>query len=159
MGIRDTAKAMIIRDGSILLNRCMGPYNGEYYSLPGGGQNQYETVEQALIRECLEETGHKVKVLRFAAFCEEISMDEEYREKHPDYTHKLYHIFICEIEQENYSEPTEVDDMQLGSEWISLRELGTIKLLPALLGKNIGKLLEQDKAEFLGSEQIAKNHG
>lgn len=159
MGIRNTAKAMIIRGESILLNRCRDENNGEYYSLPGGGQNQYETMNQALIRECLEETGNKVKIVRFAALCEEICMDEDFREKYPDYAHKMYHVFMCEIEQENCMEPTEVDDMQVGSEWVGLEQLKSIRLLPALIGNNITNLLETDVPRFLGSEHIGKNHG
>lgn len=159
MGIRNTAKAMIIRGESILLNRCRDENNGEYYSLPGGGQNQYETMNQALIRECLEETGHKVTIVRFAALCEEICSDEGFRKKYPDYAHKMYHIFVCEIEQENCVKPTEVDDMQIGSEWVSFEQLKNIKLLPALLGKNIISLLKTDMPQFLGSEYIERNHG
>ena len=159
MGIRNTAKAMIIRDGSILLNRCFDPDHGEYYTLPGGGQHQYETIGQALIRECLEETGHKVRIVRFAAFCEEICMDEEVRRIYPDYSHKCHHIFICEIEHENQAVPTELDDMQLDSEWSSLERLDQLKILPELLSNNIKELLKQDGAIFLGSEYIAKNHG
>lgn len=159
MGIRNASKAMILREGSILLNRCLDENNGEYYALPGGGQHPYETIEQALIRECREETGHQVKILRFAALCEEICMDEDVRELHPDYAHKIYHIFICEIERENDTEPTEVDDMQVGCEWISLQDIDKIKLLPALLGQNIKELLDQNTTAFLGSEKISENHG
>jgi len=159
MGIRSTAKALIVRDGKILLNSCFDSYNGIYYSLPGGGQNQYETMEQALIRECLEETGHKVRIERFAALCEEISMSEEYREMYPYYSHKIYHIFLCGIEQENAEEPTELDSEQTGSEWIGFQELSGIKLLPTLLGKNIKSILGMDMPFYLGSERIEKNHG
>ena len=53
MSIRSTVKAIIINDNKVLLNRCFDENNGYYYSLPGGGQNQYETLHDAIIRECL----------------------------------------------------------------------------------------------------------
>lgn len=36
----------------------------DYYETPGGGVNQGETLEQGFIRECEEELGLKVKILR-----------------------------------------------------------------------------------------------
>ena len=51
MGIRSTAKAIILKDGKILLHRCFNSYHGEYFSLPGGGQNAYETLYEAVVRE------------------------------------------------------------------------------------------------------------
>lgn len=36
--IRSTAKAIILHEGRILLNRCADSRNGTYYALPGGGR-------------------------------------------------------------------------------------------------------------------------
>lgn len=72
MSIRSTAKAIILNKNRVLLNKCVDDNNGEYYSLPGGGQNNYETLEEAIARECLEETGYNVKAIKFIALCEEI---------------------------------------------------------------------------------------
>ena len=56
MSIRSTVKAILCKENQILLNRCQME-NGEiYYDLPGGGQNPYESLEEALHREILEET-------------------------------------------------------------------------------------------------------
>jgi 8-oxo-dGTP pyrophosphatase MutT (NUDIX family) len=57
MSIRSAAKAVIISDGKILLNKGSHPLLGAYYDLPGGGQHQYEPMEDTLKRECMEETG------------------------------------------------------------------------------------------------------
>ena len=38
---------------------------------------QYETMEQAVIRECLEETGYSVLPMRFVGLYEEITEDED----------------------------------------------------------------------------------
>ena len=76
MGIRCIVKAIIIEEGKVLLNRCHDDKFGDYFSLPGGGQLQYETLQEAVVRECLEETGYAVAPVRFAALCETIFTDE-----------------------------------------------------------------------------------
>ena len=159
MNIRSTAKAIIIKDGRILLNKCADKKNGDYYSLPGGGQHQYETLHQAIIRECLEETGYTVIPARFAALCEEICMDEDFREQYPDYAHKMYHIFVCELEDNERQFPTEKDDMQINSEWIKTDILKQIRILPKVFGDCINDILNNRAPIFLGSEHVYFNHG
>ena len=159
MSIRSTAKALIINDGRILLNRCHDNNNGDYYSLPGGGQIKYETISDAVIRECKEETGYDVKPLRFVALCEEICLDEHFREKYPDYVHKMYHIFLCELSGSIAKTPTEKDSMQISCDWIDIECLSNIRLLPNLVGKHIPDVLLGDAPIFLGSECIQFNHG
>jgi len=159
MGIRSTSKAIIINNGQILLNKCYDVNNGEYYSLPGGGQNQYETMEASLIRECLEETGYSVKVLRFSALCEEICDDPEIRKNRPDYAHKTHHMFFCELINQNRETPTEFDNFQIASEWIDIQNLSDKIILPKLVGNNIIKIINNEMPVFLGSENIPFNHG
>ncbi len=71
MGIRNSAKAVIIDKGQVLVNKHINtlgemyyglPDGAEYYDLPGGGQHQYETLEQAVTRECLEETATPLRL-------------------------------------------------------------------------------------------------
>ena len=54
--VRVSAKAIIIRKGKLLLLRARDRA-GIYYLLPGGGQNNGETLHEALVREFLEEPG------------------------------------------------------------------------------------------------------
>lgn len=95
MAIRVGIKALIVRDGRILLNRCRRGDKFTYYTLPGGGQRQYESVMQALEREIREETGLSIRPLRMAAMCEEITTDLKSRAQSPDYTHRLTLIFAA----------------------------------------------------------------
>lgn len=104
--IRCTAKAIVVRDGCILLNRCRKRDGSVYYDLPGGGQHVYESMEQAVVREVLEETGYAVKNLRFAALAEEIYTDDALRQKYPDYTHRVMHIFLAEVEEGRVQMPS-----------------------------------------------------
>ena len=159
MGIRSAAKALIINGDRVLLNKCHDKWNSTYYTLPGGGQNQYETIHDALVRECLEETGYTVIPVRFAALCEEICMHEEFRQRFPDYAHKMHHIFICELANETQKAPTEIDEMQDSCEWVAIASLENLKILPKVLGENIQDVLKGTSPVFLGSEHIEYNHG
>jgi ADP-ribose pyrophosphatase YjhB (NUDIX family) len=159
MGVRSTAKAIILHKGKILLNQCRDEHNGSYYCLPGGGQNDYENLSEALVRECREETGYRVVPLRFAALCEEICDDPMIREHWPDYAHKMLHIFVCELLSEEALPVTETDIAQTGSEWVEIGRLDGLRLLPAALGEKLSELIACDRPLFLGSAHIAYNHG
>lgn len=150
MAIRNAAKAIILHENKVLLNQCKGP-NGLYYSFPGGGQNQYETMAEAVKRECLEETGYAVLPVRFAAIHEDIFDDEHYRAKHPDYTHRIYHFFVCTLENEDPGTPTEIDSNQLGTEWIDLRQLDGLHIEPNVVAKRLLEIIDETHLIYTGS--------
>jgi ADP-ribose pyrophosphatase YjhB (NUDIX family) len=54
MAIRNAAKAIILHNDKILVNRCITENNEVYFDLPGGGQNQFETMEDAGICVCVD---------------------------------------------------------------------------------------------------------
>ena len=158
MSIRSTVKAIIINDNKVLLNRCFDENNGYYYSLPGGGQNQYETLNDAIIRECLEETGHNIIPLRFSGLYEEICDDPKARKIYPEYAHKMYHIFVCKLKDNAFIKPTEIDDMQIDSEWINIEKLSKIRVMPEFLNDNIVNIINNDNDMFYGSDHILYGH-
>ncbi|MBE6935047.1 MAG: NUDIX domain-containing protein [Ruminococcaceae bacterium] len=138
MSIRHSVKAILIRDGRILLNRCVRRDGSTYFDLPGGGQKLYESKAATLIREVQEETGYLVRPLRFAATAEEIYQDLAMREKYPDYTHRLFSIYLAELIGGEQQAPAEPDFATLGSEWVSLSALPD---LPAVLPLGIKEAL------------------
>ena len=158
MSIRSTVKAIIINDNKVLLNRCFDENNGYYYSLPGGGRNQYETLHDAIIRECLEETGYNIVPLRFSGLYEEICDDPKIREIYPEYAHKMYHIFVCKLKDNILIKPTEIDDMQIDSEWINIDKLSKIRLMPEFLNNNIVNMINNHNSMFYGSDHILYGH-
>jgi len=158
MWVRSTAKAIIVHQGKVLLNRCQDQWNGEYYTLPGGGQEQYESLAQTLVRECREETGYIVRPQRFAALYEEICDDPQTRRDYPDYCHKMLHIFLCTLESEEREAPTEADCFQLDCQWVEVERLGEVTVLPEPLGRELSKILDGAPAMFLGTEHLEHGH-
>jgi len=158
-GVRSTVKLIIINDGKVLLNRCYDRMNGDYYSLPGGGQEKYETLEQAIRRECLEETGYSVEPERFAALFEEINENPAFRAEYPQYAHKMLHIFVCTLASEGRAKPSEMDDSQVTCEWVEISDVANLNLLPKIVKERFYELLDSDGAVFLGSDHLTINHG
>ena len=64
---------LLIRDGHVLLVRCVYPEQPHpLWVLPGGRQEAGETIEDAVVREFLEETSLAVRALRLAYVSESI---------------------------------------------------------------------------------------
>lgn len=154
MAIRCATKAIIIENGAILLNRCKGEDRDTYYDLPGGGQKQYENLEQTVIREVKEETGYEVSVERFVALAEEINVNEEYRKLYPEYTHRVLHIFVAKLNGKIRDIPTEIDFGMEESVWVPLEKLDHLKTRPGCLKEILHRLAEADAPMYLGTEYI-----
>ena len=159
MNVRSTVKAIVLHEGKVLLNRCRDANNGEYFSFPGGGQDQFETMAEAIHRECLEETGYSVEMVRFAALMEEICLDPFIREHYLQYAHKMLHFFVCRLITTDRVEPTETDDLQLASEWIPVEDIPQINLLPKQVREHFEALIESKYPMYLGSHFLEHNHG
>jgi 8-oxo-dGTP diphosphatase len=75
--------AAIFRDGKVLLVRRARPPAHGLYTLPGGGVELGETLEQAVIREVREETALDVAPVGLVGFRQAIAHDAEGRiERH-----------------------------------------------------------------------------
>ena len=159
MNVRSTVKAIILHENKVLLNRCIDANNGEYYSLPGGGQEQYETMAEAIHRECIEETGYSVEPVRFCALMEEICLDPFIREQYAKYAHKMLHFFVCRLITTDRAEPTETDESQIAIEWVPVDDVPQIKLLPKEVRAAFPQLVSNEVPQFLGSIHLEHNHG
>lgn len=141
MYIKNSCKAIIINNSRILLNKCKNEDGIEYYVLPGGGQLCGETMEEAVVRECYEETGCRVRVERPAAFGERVSAGR----------HKLYHVYMCSLDiSEEKTDPINPDVNQNGCEWIELRNKP--RFYPAFIRNRFGDILANRGVVYLGSE-------
>ena len=158
MSIRSTCKAIVIDHGNILLNKCHDEHYGQYYSLPGGGQETDEFLTEAIIREVLEETGYTVVPERFVGLGEEICLDPEMRETYPSYIHKMYHIYLCHLDDVEKVAPTEVDQMQDDCVWMPLTEAVNADIMPKMVHKNLMAMIEGKHPMFLDSVRIEYHH-
>ena len=67
--------AAIFRDGRVLIVRRAEPPAQGLYTLPGGGVELGETLEQAVIREVREETALDIEPLTLAGYRQMIARD------------------------------------------------------------------------------------
>ena len=131
-GIRIAVRALILREGRLLLTRCRDR-EGDWYCLPGGGQGAGETLPAALIRECREEIGAEVEVgsLRFVRDYIAANHDFSYLE---EATHQLELFFDCAVPGDyvvgNGPEP---DSNQVGVAWLDARALADSRVYPRRL--------------------------
>ena len=96
--IRNSAKAIIIKNGCLLTQKNIDS-EGDWYLLPGGGQNLGETLEETLRRECIEEIGIDVSVGRLRYIREYIGKNHEFSEHGGD-LHQVEFMFECEFNEE-----------------------------------------------------------
>lgn len=155
MAIRNAAKAMVIHSGKILVNRYISAKGEIYYDLPGGGQLQFETMEEAVQREVLEETGYQVKINRFIALAEEIYEDSKIREQYYDYSHRILHIFLAELTGDQRITPAETDFNQEDSIWLDFEEADKLTFRPKQLSGCISQLIFSGSAQYLGYVHIS----
>jgi len=75
--------AAIFRDGRVLIVRRARPPAHGLYTLPGGGVELGETLEEAVIREVREETALEVEPIELVGFRQAIARDGDGRiERH-----------------------------------------------------------------------------
>jgi len=152
--IRSAAKAIVIHNGKILLNRYV--FNsGEYYELPGGGQIQYEALEDTVAREVLEETGYEVVCGKFVAVAEEINDNAEIRSKYPDYAHRILHIFLAELKNTLRKDASETDFHQEESLWATPDEADSLNIRPASLHGRLSELISGGCPQYLGCVHVS----
>lgn len=147
LSARNSAKAIVVHNGKMLVNRCISKF-GEYYALPGGGQHTGEMLGETVRRELLEETGYSVIPMRLSGIYERIS--EGRRDGN---NHKIYFIFLCRLESEERKTPTETDRFQIGCEWIGINEARRKNLFPRAIRDNLTGLIGPGETIFIGSEK------
>jgi 8-oxo-dGTP diphosphatase len=131
VGIRTAAKAIIIQNGQLLAIKKRDD-QGDYYILPGGGQEYGETLDAAVKRECLEEVGMEVEVGHLVFVRDYIAKNHMFAsdEKHLQ-LHQVELMFLCTVKSESEThEATQPDDGQIGVEWLPLETIGDVRLYP-----------------------------
>ena len=128
---RNSAKALIVRDGAVLLQVCC--FDGtEVHLFPGGGQEFEESLAAAVRREVLEETGILVQVGELLWVREFVK-----RTYHPDTEkpgHAVEFFFRCTPEEDAPIIPVTVPDTdQIDVRWVPFAALPTLTVWPATI--------------------------
>ncbi|MEU8543043.1 NUDIX domain-containing protein [Streptomyces sp. NPDC048717] len=148
--IRTSAKAVVVHDGRVLLQRAN--WGGEdCYFLPGGGQNPGEPLDATARREVHEETGLRVTVEKLLWVREYIGAHHEHADTEAG-THRIEVIFHCTPEGEPGQLGGHAEDIvQTGLEWVELEKVAALNLLPQALRQPISALAtNQAPAGYLG---------
>ena len=128
--LRNSAKAVIVRDGRLLVtdNRSPDDPEGRWLLLPGGGQRPGETLSETLCREVLEETGFEVAVGPLLWIREYIGSHHEFA-LYDAGEHQIEFMFSAEIVGGD-GRPVEPDAWQVGVAWLSAGEIPDARLFP-----------------------------
>lgn len=134
IGIRPAA--IIIENNKLLLVKSL--YGSEtFYLLPGGGIELGETIEEALVRETLEETGKKIKLVK------PVYLNEYINKK--DKSQRVVNIFfVSKIIGQDNRKITDDEGKIKSVDWIDLNDLEKINLKPDFLKTHLKEDLKND---------------
>lgn len=144
--VRISAKAIIIEKSRLLVLRLRDA-EGDWYCLPGGGQEYGETLPAALNRECLEEIGSAVRVGRLRFVRDYIAKHHEFAAQ--DESHQVELMFECEL-MSAAGVGKQPDTMQTGVDWLALDTLSQHRLYPKVLRELLPAGTPTDEAIYLG---------
>ena len=134
--IREAARAVLIdAQGQIIL---LNVSRRGHHKLPGGGVDPGETIEQALMRELLEEVGCQAEIIK------EIGQITEYRPLH-GMQKQISYCFLARQVGEQVRHSLEADEIALG-----MKEYRVTNIEAAI------RLLEQDKPDDVAGHFIQK---
>jgi 8-oxo-dGTP diphosphatase len=130
LNIRTAARALIIKDEKLLVLQRTGA-QGEFYVLPGGGQNHGESIMETLIREVHEEVSLNVEVMELLFINEFIAKrDSLFYELEPN-VHQIDFTYLCNIISEQEAMIGQIPDAyQVGIAWIPIDEITDYHLHP-----------------------------
>ena len=141
--IRNSAKALIIRDGKMAAIR-INDGTEEWYIMPGGGQESGEQLSDAVRREVAEELGLEVEPKELAFVVEGVQGES---------FHRVDLVFLCEYIRPIKNARLHGDTNQTGVEWLDIKMLNTSKLYPSKLRRQIMNLYEgKPYRVYLGNE-------
>lgn len=123
--MRHRACGIVLKDDAMLLMLRKNPQNEEYYTIPGGGIEEGETVNEAVVREMFEECSLVVKPMKELFVIAREGVD-------------MHHHILCNrisgepaIHQDSpeYKDNLEGNNLHI-PQWIPISDLKNLTLYP-----------------------------
>lgn len=111
--------AVVFREDRVLLIKRGNPPRAGQWSLPGGGQEIGETVEEAIRREVLEEAGTALTRVELLDVVDAITRDEDGKIR--------WHYTLVDFLAEAVDDPVPGSDA-VAAAWLSRDEIGELGL-------------------------------
>ncbi len=147
--IRNSAKAVIARDGALLCIR-KEDRDGVYHILPGGGQERGESLHDALRRECLEEIAVDVEIGELRFVRDYIGRNHDFADVDAE-THAMELMFLCSLPDGAEPASGAIPDVgQLDIAWVPLPDLVTARVYPIELARALAAGSWDDIPVYLG---------
>ena len=127
--------AVALQDGCALIHQFEG---SEYWSLPGGNVEMWETSQEALKRELFEEAGLTFHGERLLWMHENLFERADGRQVHEL---ALYYLVELNEKADDITEGWE-DDLRLHFRWVPLGQLSDYNLVPPFLKQALLSLPE-----------------
>jgi ADP-ribose pyrophosphatase YjhB (NUDIX family) len=118
--------AAILRDGRVLIVRRARPPAHGLYTLPGGGVELGETLEEAVIREVREETALEIEPLALAGYREAIARDRAGR--------IMRHFVILPFAARWISGEVSLNEELAEARWVEPKDLACLTTTEGLAG-------------------------
>jgi 8-oxo-dGTP diphosphatase len=119
---RTRVSGLLVRDNKILVVEHQKG-DKKYYLLPGGGINEGETVELALQREFIEETGLEIEIARLLFLSDTI---------YPDKSKQIHHL-IFQVKEDAPNELSVSQDERVKQAlWVDYKKLSELEFYPPL---------------------------
>lgn len=150
--LRPSAKAVVVRDGRVLVtrNRTPGDQRPDWHIFPGGGQQPGETLDRTLVREVREETGIEVTAGPLL-WVRELNVVPHPAWPFDPRDHCIEFMFTARF-VEDHGDAHEQDQYQLAVEWLTPAELGERRFYPAAVLPALAAYVAGDPVhtEYLG---------
>jgi 8-oxo-dGTP diphosphatase len=130
--MKQAVRAIVVRDDKILVMH-RNKFGHEYYTLLGGGVHMAETIDQALVRQVMEESSLRVTGAQLVFMQDGGDM------------YGLQHVYVCQVEGSElrldpHSEEAKIN--QLGQnlytpQWVALADFPALSFRTPLLQQAI----------------------
>lgn len=142
--VRIAAYGVIVRDGELLLTHW-NEQGRTGWTLPGGGLEDYETAEDAAVREIREETGYDAELVTLLGVDSMFIRPEDRWASSGRGFHNLRIIYVARVVGGTLTH--EINGSSDEARWVPFDQVGdlpTVSLVPAAIDLLLKRLAKKD---------------